>query len=110
MVEHCDFTTQTTLHTDDGRLRPDVLVRLPGDKLVVVDSKVPLDAFLTAQEAKTEAERDAALARHARQTREHITKPPPRATRRSSTPRPSSWSCSCPPRASTTPPWPPTLG
>jgi DNA recombination protein RmuC len=74
MVEHCDFTAQTTVHTDDGRLRPDVLVRLPGGKLVVVDSKVPLDAFLTAQEAKTEPERDAALAHHARQTREHITK------------------------------------
>jgi DNA recombination protein RmuC len=74
MVEHCDFTAQTTVHTDDGRLRPDVLVRLPGGKLVVVDSKVPLDAFLTAQEAKTDDERDAALAHHARQTREHITK------------------------------------
>ena len=74
MVEHCDFTAQTTVHTDDGRLRPDVLVRLPGGKLVVVDSKVPLDAFLTAHEAKTEPERDAALAHHARQTREHITK------------------------------------
>jgi DNA recombination protein RmuC len=74
MVEHCDFTSQTTVHTDDGRLRPDVLVRLPGDKLVVVDSKVPLDAFLTAQEAKTDEERDGALAHHARQTREHITK------------------------------------
>jgi DNA recombination protein RmuC len=74
MVEHCDFTSQTTVHTDDGRLRPDVLVRLPGDKLVVVDSKVPLEAFLTAQEAKTDEERDAALAHHARQTREHITK------------------------------------
>jgi DNA recombination protein RmuC len=74
MVEHCDFTSQTTVHTDDGRLRPDVLVRLPGGKLVVVDSKVPLDAFLTAQEAKSDEERDAALAHHARQTREHITK------------------------------------
>ena len=49
-------------------------MRLPGGKLVVVDSKVPLDAFLTAQEAKTDEERDAALAHHARQTREHITK------------------------------------
>ena len=74
MVEHCDFTEQTTIHTDDGRLRPDMLVRLPGGKLVVVDSKVPLDAYLTALEAKTEPARDAALAHHARQTREHITK------------------------------------
>ena len=74
MVEHCDFTAQTTIHTDDGRLRPDVLVRLPGGKLVVIDSKVPLEAFLTAQEAADEESRDLALAHHARQTREHITK------------------------------------
>ena len=46
MVAHCDFTEQTTIDTDDGRLRPDVLVRLPGGKLIVVDSKVPLDAYL----------------------------------------------------------------
>jgi DNA recombination protein RmuC len=74
MVEHCDFTAQTTIHTDDGRLRPDVLVRLPGGKLVVIDSKVPLEAFLTAQEATDDERRDLALAHHARQTREHITK------------------------------------
>jgi DNA recombination protein RmuC len=74
MVEHCDFTEQTTIHTDDGRLRPDVLVRLPGGKLVVVDSKVPLEAFLAAQEAIDEKQRELALVQHARQTREHITK------------------------------------
>jgi DNA recombination protein RmuC len=74
MVEHCDFTAQTTIHTDDGRLRPDVLVRLPGKKLVVVDSKVPLEAFLAAQEATDDERRELALAHHARQTREHITK------------------------------------
>jgi hypothetical protein len=51
MVEHCDFTTLTTIYTDDGRLRPDVLVRLPGGKLVVIDAKVPLEAFLAAQDA-----------------------------------------------------------
>jgi DNA recombination protein RmuC len=74
MVEHCDFTEQTTIHTDDGRLRPDVLVRLPGGKLVIVDSKVPLEAFLTAQEATDDDQRELALVQHARQTREHITK------------------------------------
>jgi DNA recombination protein RmuC len=100
MVEHCDFTAQTTVHTDDGRLRPDVLVRLPGGKLVVVDSKVPLDAFLTAQEAKTEEERDAALTHHARQSS------PPRAISPSSTRPRSWWSCSCLRRASITRPWP----
>ena len=41
MVSHCDFVEQSTIHTDDGRLRPDMLVRLPGAKLIVVDSKVP---------------------------------------------------------------------
>jgi DNA recombination protein RmuC len=74
MVSHCDFTEQTTIESDGGRLRPDVLVRLPGGKLIVVDSKVPLDAYLSAMEAKTEEERGRHLARHARQTRDHITK------------------------------------
>jgi DNA recombination protein RmuC len=74
MVAHCDFTEQTTIETDDGRLRPDVLVRLPGGKLIVVDSKVPLDAYLAATEATDDAERALHMARHARQTRDHITK------------------------------------
>ena len=74
MVAHCDFTEQTTIEGDGGRLRPDVLVRLPGGKLIVVDSKVPLDAYLQATEAATEEERAIHLARHARQTRDHITK------------------------------------
>jgi DNA recombination protein RmuC len=74
MVSHCDFTEQTTIDTDDGRLRPDVLVRLPGGKLIVVDSKVPLDAYLAATEATDDAERALHMARHARQTRDHITK------------------------------------
>jgi len=74
MIAHCDFTEQTTIETADGRLRPDVLVRLPGGKLIVVDSKVPLDAYLAATEATDDAERALHLARHARQTRDHITK------------------------------------
>src|SRR5579862_5787160 len=74
MVAHCDFVEQSTLDAADGRLRPDVLVRLPGGKLIVVDAKVPLDAYLQAIEAGTDAERSVHLARHARQTRDHITK------------------------------------
>jgi DNA recombination protein RmuC len=74
MVAHCDFTEQTTIDGDGGRLRPDVLVRLPGGKLIVVDSKVPLDAYLQSLEATTDEERGLHLARHARQTRDHITK------------------------------------
>jgi DNA recombination protein RmuC len=74
MVAHCDFTEQTTIDSDSGRLRPDVLVRLPGGKLIVVDSKVPLDAYLSAMEATNDDERALHLARHARQTRDHITK------------------------------------
>ena len=75
MVAHCDFVEQSTIHTEDGRLRPDLLVRLPGEKLIVVDAKVPLDAYLAAVDAGThEDERREHLARHARQTREHIAK------------------------------------
>jgi DNA recombination protein RmuC len=74
MVERCDFVEQSTVETEDGRLRPDLLVRLPGGKLIVVDSKVPLDAYLAHLEAAGEPERELQLARHARQTREHVTK------------------------------------
>jgi DNA recombination protein RmuC len=74
MIEHCDFLEQSTIRSEDGTLRPDVLVKLPGEKVIVVDSKVPLDAYLAHLEAQSDAERDAEIARHARQTRDHITK------------------------------------
>jgi DNA recombination protein RmuC len=74
MVPHCDFVEQSTIQTGEGALRPDMLVRLPGGKLVVVDSKVPLDAYLAALEAADDDGRDLHVARHARQTREHIAK------------------------------------
>jgi DNA recombination protein RmuC len=74
MVSHCDFVEQSTLETSSGSLRPDMLVRRPGGKLVVVDSKVPLDAYLSALESATESDRELHLARHASQTREHIAK------------------------------------
>jgi DNA recombination protein RmuC len=74
MIAHCDFLEQHTISADGGSLRPDMLVRLPGGKLIVVDSKVPLDAYLAALEAKDENERELHIARHARQTREHIVK------------------------------------
>jgi DNA recombination protein RmuC len=74
MVSHCDFLEQSTIRTDAGALRPDMLVRLPGGKLIVVDAKVPLDAYLSALEADEEDARELHIARHAKQTREHITK------------------------------------
>ncbi len=73
MQEHCDFHTQTSTTTDEGkRLRPDLIVRLPGDKTIVVDSKTPMDAYLDAIEATEDAIRLDALERHARQVRTHI--------------------------------------
>jgi DNA recombination protein RmuC len=74
MVEHCDFLEQSTIQSEDGPLRPDVLVKLPGGKVIVVDSKVPLDAYLAHLEAQTDEQRAVEMARHARQTRDHITK------------------------------------
>jgi len=73
MVEHCDFEEQHTFTTDERRMRPDVVVRLPGGKYVVIDAKAPLDAYLKALEAPDEASRLALLADHARQVRVHLT-------------------------------------
>ena len=72
MLEHCDFDEQVTVIGEDRRIRPDVVVRLPGDKQVVVDSKAPLVAYLAALEAPDEATRNARLADHARQIKDHI--------------------------------------
>jgi DNA recombination protein RmuC len=72
MTEHVDFELQETLRTEEGRLRPDALFLLPEGRSFVADSKVPLDAFLDAQEAEVEAERRQHLERHARQAREHV--------------------------------------
>jgi DNA recombination protein RmuC len=73
MLEHCDFDEQSTVATADRRIRPDVIVRLPGGKQVIVDAKVPLDAYLKALEAPDEASRQALLLDHARQVRTHLT-------------------------------------
>jgi DNA recombination protein RmuC len=72
MTEHVDFELQETLRTEDGRLRPDARFLLPEGRSFVADSKVPLDAFLDAQESEDEAERRAHLERHSRQAREHV--------------------------------------
>jgi DNA recombination protein RmuC len=72
MVSRCDFTEQVSVRNDDGLLRPDMVVNLAGGKSVVVDAKVPLDAFLDATGADSDEERDAHLTRHARQLRQHV--------------------------------------
>jgi DNA recombination protein RmuC len=74
MLPYCDFAEQVTATTEDGRLRPDLVVQLPGGKRVVVDAKVPLTAYLDAIEAKDEEIRAQKLADHARQVRDHVGK------------------------------------
>lgn len=72
MVEHVDFEEQHTVQTDDGPLRPDLIVNLPGDKHVVVDAKVAFNGYLEAMEATDDATRAKRLDAHARQVRQHI--------------------------------------
>ena len=72
MLERCDFSEQVTSDGDAGRLRPDLVVHLPGGKNVAVDAKVPLQAFLDANEADDEAVRRAHLAAHGRQMKAHV--------------------------------------
>ena len=73
MREHCDFDLQSAVESEDGqRSRPDLLVRLPGGKTIVVDAKVPLRAYLEAMEAVDAPARERHLAEHARQVRERM--------------------------------------
>ncbi len=72
MIEHCDFEEQVTSEGDSGRARPDMVVHLPGDKNVAVDAKVPMQAFLDANEAEDESQRRICLASHGRQMKSHI--------------------------------------
>ena len=74
MVDHCDFVEQESVSTADGKLRPDVTVRLPGGKIIIVDAKAPLQAYLDAMEAPDDPTREAKLKDHSRQVRGHITK------------------------------------
>ncbi len=73
MLSHCDFYEQEYQMGDDGALKPDLIVRLPGGKQIVVDAKTPLDAYLDAVETDQDAIRELKLKDHARQVRNHVT-------------------------------------
>jgi DNA recombination protein RmuC len=74
MLNYCDFVEQPTVTTSDGRLRPDLIVRLPGGKQIIVDSKAPLQAYLEALETQDEDVRRHKLLAHAGQIKDHMTK------------------------------------
>lgn len=72
MVHNCDFQEQETREGDGVRIRPDMIVRLPGGRSLVVDAKVPLTAYLDAAAATDDPSRKAALQRHGQQVSEHV--------------------------------------
>jgi len=74
MLEHVDFLEQVSGESETGRLRPDMIIKMPGGGQVVVDAKTPLEAYLAALEATDEGARAGLLADHARQVRDHIRK------------------------------------
>src|SRR5690606_29827409 len=73
LLHHCDFVEKASASTADGARRtPDVIVRLPGGTSIVIDAKVPIDAYLSATQATTDPERLQHLTLHARQVRDHL--------------------------------------
>jgi DNA recombination protein RmuC len=72
MLEHCDFQEQHVFAGEDGALRPDLIVHLPGDKVMIVDSKAPMDAYLDAVHSSDDTAREFLLDKHAKQVRKHI--------------------------------------
>jgi DNA recombination protein RmuC len=74
MIDRCDFLEQSSFESDAGRLRPDVVIQLPGGKNVVVDAKAPLEAYLSAVEATDPDQRKAYLEAYGRHVRDHVTK------------------------------------
>jgi DNA recombination protein RmuC len=72
LLDHCDFAEQVTASTDDQGVRPDMVVRLHGGRMVVVDAKAPFDAYLSAMESRDERTRDGHLDQHARHLRGHV--------------------------------------
>lgn len=74
MEAFCDFDEQFSVTTSEGRLRPDLIIRLPGDRIIVVDAKVPLEAYLDAVNTDDDAVRKIAMQRHVSQIRDHVKK------------------------------------
>ena len=74
MLPHCDFVEQPSLLAEHGRQRPDLVVKLPGGKTIVIDAKVPLEAYLDATDSQDDALRERRMVDHARQVRDHMTK------------------------------------
>ena len=72
MVPYCDYVEKESVSSDGRRLTPDMIVRLPNGACIVIDSKVPIDAYLTAAETQEDEKRDSLLKEHARQVRDHI--------------------------------------
>jgi len=72
LVEHCDFFEQENLNTSEGAMRPDMIIRMPDQRDIVVDAKTPLDAYLSATEQSNNADRKDHLIRHAKQVRERV--------------------------------------
>ncbi|WP_309385980.1 DNA recombination protein RmuC [Cerasicoccus frondis] len=74
MINYCDFQEQENVNSEEGRLRPDMVIRLPNERQVIVDAKAPLEAYLNALEAEDAATQKILMQDHARQVRDHLKK------------------------------------
>jgi len=72
MAKHCDFVEQESRDSGDGRIRPDMVVNLPGGRTLIVDAKTPLTAYMEAVSAPDDSKRREALIRHGKQVAAHV--------------------------------------
>ncbi len=95
MVEYCDFTTQETRSREEDRVRPDMVIHLPGGRSIIIDAKAPMSSYLNAGQTDRLEERSQWMSRHAADVKRHLQQLSAKNYFAQFSPCPNSSSCSC---------------